>query len=240
MSDLQGRVVLVTGGGRGLGRSFALAFGREGARVALAARTARQLESVAEEVRALGGEAIAIPTDVTDAAQIDECVARTRGAFGPVDVAICNAGMNVRGPVVGLSPADWDRVQDTSPRATFLLARAVLPDMLARSDGQIFTVASAVGRRPRGGIAAYATAKAAVIAFSHALAAEVKEQGVRVTCVIPGTLNTPWFDDRPEMDRETMLDPDEVARAVVQVAKLDRAALVPDITIMPCREETWP
>jgi NAD(P)-dependent dehydrogenase (short-subunit alcohol dehydrogenase family) len=240
MNDLRGRVVLVTGGGRGLGRSFALAFAREGARLALAARTAEQLEAVAEEVRALGGEAITIPTDVTDAPRIDACVARTRDVFGAVDIAICNAGMNVRGPVVGLTPADWDRVQDTSPRATFLLARAVLPDMLARGDGQIFTIASAAGRRPRGGIAAYAAAKASVIAFSQALAAEVKEQGVRVTCVIPGTLNTPWFDDRPEMDRGTMLDPDEVARAVVQVAKLDRVTLVPEITVMPCREETWP
>src|SRR5436309_1063024 len=155
MSELRGRIVLITGGGRGLGRAFALAFAREGARVALAARTATQLESVAEEVRALGGEAIAIPTDVTDAAQIEECVVQARAAFGPVEIAICNAGMNVRGPVVGLSPTDWDRVQDTNPRATFLLARAVLPDMLARGDGQIFTIASAAGRRPRGGIAAY-------------------------------------------------------------------------------------
>ena len=240
MSKLRGRVVLITGAGRGLGRSTALAFSREGARLALAARTAEQLESVAHEARSLGGETITIPTDVVDPAQVETCVARTQAALGPVDIAISNAGVNVRGPVVELSPAEWDLIHHTNLRAAFLLARAVLPDMLPRGDGHLFMVASAAGRRPRGGIAAYAAAKAGLISFSQALAAEVKDRGIRVTAVIPGTLNTPWFDDRPEMDRATMLDPDEVARAIVEVARLDRATLVPEITIMPCREETWP
>jgi short-subunit dehydrogenase len=112
--------------------------------------------------------------------------------------------------------------------------------MLERQDGQIFLVSSAAGRRPRAGIAAYAAAKGGLICFSHALAAEVKDQGIRVTAVIPGTLNTPWFDDRPEYDRETMLDPHEVARAIIDITKLDRRTLVPELTIMPCRERTWP
>ncbi len=240
MTDLRGRNVLITGASRGLGRSVALAFAREGARLALAARTASQLEAVVREVRALDAEAIAVPTDVADPAQVEACVAATRSRLGPIDILVSNAGASIRKSVLALTPAEWDLVQHTNLRPAFLFSRLVLPDMLERGDGHLFLVASIVGKRGGAGAAAYRAAKAGLINFSQSLGAEVKEQGVRVTAVLPGTLNTPWFDDRPELDRGCMLDPTEVARAMVNVAKLDQGTLVPEITIVPAREWGWP
>ncbi len=240
MTDLRGRVALITGASHGLGRSIAHAFANEGARLALAARTAGQLEQVAEECRALGAEVVAIPADVSDRAQVERCVSRVRETLGPVDILVSNAGASIRKPIVELTLEEWDLVQHTNLRPAFLLSHLVLPDMLARGDGYIFLVASIVGKRGGAGASAYRAAKAGLINFSQSLGAEVKELGVRVTAVLPGTLNTPWFDDRPELDRGCMLDPAEVARAMVNVAKLDRGTLVPEITVVPAREWGWP
>jgi NAD(P)-dependent dehydrogenase (short-subunit alcohol dehydrogenase family) len=240
MNALRGKIVLITGASRGLGRSVALAFAREGARLALAARTAPQLEDVAKEARSLGAEALPVPTDVADPSQVEACVATAQQSLGPIDILVSNAGANVRKPVVELTPVEWDLIQHTNLRPAFLLARAVLPDMLSRGDGHLFLVASIVGRRGGAGSAAYRAAKAGLINFSQSLAAEVKERGIRVTAVLPGALDTPWFHDRPETERPPMLDPEEVARVIVAVASLDRATLVPEISILPTRELGWP
>lgn len=239
MSDLIGRNVLITGASRGLGRAISIAFAREGTRLALAARDAGQLEEVARECRGLGAEAVAIPTDVSDRAQVETCVHRAEETLGSIDLLVSNAGASIRKSIVDLTPDEWDTVQHTNLRPAFLLSHLVLPGMLARGDGYIFLVASIVGKRG-GPSPAYRAAKAGLINFSQSLGAEVKERGVRITVVLPGTLNTPWFDDRPELDRGCMLDPSEVARAMVNVAKLDRETLVPEITIVPAREWGWP
>ena len=240
MNALRGKIVLITGASRGLGRSVSLAFAREGAHLALAARTAPQLEDVAKEARSLGAEALPVPTDVADPSQVEACVATVQQSLGPIDILVSNAGANVRKPIVELTPVEWDLIQHTNLRPAFLLARAVLPDMLSRGDGHLFLVASIVGRRGGAGSAAYRAAKAGLINFSQSLAAEVKERGIRVTAVLPGALDTPWFHDRPETERPPMLDPEEVARVIVAVASLDRATLVPEISIVPTRELGWP
>lgn len=244
MNNLVGRVVLVTGASRGLGRSVALAFAREGTRVAVAARSASQLDTLVEEIQALGGEALAIPTDVTDPQQVAACVAQTKSELGPIDILVSNAGANIRKPVVEMVLDEWDAVMNTNLRPAFLLARAVVPDMVARGDGQVFIVSSIVGERggpkKEPGSTAYRTAKAGLIRFSQQLGGEVMEHGVRVTAVLPGTLDTSWFDDRPEVDRSAMLVPEEVARVIVDVAKLDRRTLVPEVTVVPIQEEGWP
>ncbi len=240
MTPLTGRVALITGASRGLGRSIALAFAREGVRLALAARTTEQLDAVAREAGGLGAEAVPIPVDVTDPEQIEACAAKTRARLGPIDILVSNAGGNIRKPILEMTPAEWDRIHHTNLRPAFLLSRAVLPGMLGRGDGQVFLVASIVGLRGGAGSAAYRAAKAGLINFSQSLAAEVKDRGIRVTAVLPGALDTPWFHDRPETERPPLLDPDEVARAIVAVASLDRATLVPEIRIMATRERGWP
>jgi len=240
MMPLAGRVALITGASRGLGRSIALAFAREGIRMALAARTVGELDAVAAEVRALGADAVPVALDVTDPAQVEACVGQTRRALGSIDILVSNAGWNTRKPIVELTPAEWDRIQHTNLRAHFLLARALLPEMLERGDGYLCLVGSIVGRRGAADSAAYRAAKAGLINFSQSLAAEVKDRGVRVTMVLPGALDTPWFYDRPPEKRPPMLDPDEVARAIVSVIGLDRMTLVPEIIVVPIRERGWP
>jgi NAD(P)-dependent dehydrogenase (short-subunit alcohol dehydrogenase family) len=227
---------LITGASSGLGRATALAFARDGARVALAARSTGALETVAREVDALGSEAIAIPTDVANPDDIAACVTRASAHFGPIQTLVSNAGMNVPVSILDLSLDDWERIQATNLRAAFLLTRAVLPGMLEQEDGHLFLVGSVVGQRPKIGASAYGAAKAGLMNFALSLNLEFAERGIRTTTIVPGAIDTPWFDDRPDLDRSLLLDPEQMAAAIVAVANLAPSTPVTELHFRPRRE----
>ncbi len=212
--SLAGQTAVVTGGGRGIGRAVALALAREGARVAVAARTLAQLEQVAREIRKEGGEALAVATDVSSAGDVAALFSASERTFGPVDVLVNNAGVVARRPFVELSEADWDLQLDVNLKGAFLCARAALAGptgMLSRRRGRIVNVSSISGTLGTPKLAAYCASKWGLIGLTKALAAELSGSGVSVTAVLPGSVDTEMLVGSgfaPD------LGPDDVARVI--------------------------
>lgn len=202
---LAGQTAIVTGGGRGIGRAIALALAREGANVVVNARTRSEVAAVVEEIRALGGDALAALADVTSAAEVDRLVADAANRYGAVDILVNNAGgmpselYDAAGapkftPLLWEeSEAVWDRIIAANLKSVFLCSKAVIPRMLAQGRGEIVNIASQNARMIRSGRAgsAYTVAKTAVVALTQVLALQAGPQGVRVNAVSPGLIATP-------------------------------------------------
>jgi 3-oxoacyl-[acyl-carrier protein] reductase len=237
--ELRDKVVVVTGAGRGAGRSIALALAREGVRLALASRTGSELNAVREEVKALGAEVIAIPTDLSDPKQIEDMAQETLKTFGTVDVVINNAGWCPPLRLVQDTPIeDWDFAMNVNARGAFLVTKAFLPTLLAKRSGHVINMSSNVAKKGVPTAVAYGASKAAMLAFGEGLLAEVAPLGIRVTNVVPGTMNTSQrWDDDPDFPRETVIEPDDMAQAVVSVLKLNDYVLVEEIPVRPILEE---
>lgn len=183
--ELKGAVVIVTGASSGIGRATALALGREGARLALAARRKDRLAAVAEEIRAAGGEALAIPTDVAEETGVRALVDATVARWGRIDVLVNNAGVGLLARVTETSPREFERLMAVNFFGAVYGILAVLPLMLRQGSGHIVTVASVVGKRATPYRAAYAASKFALVGLSQALRMELLGTGVHVTCVCP-------------------------------------------------------
>lgn len=210
------RVVIVTGAGRGIGRATALAFAAAGDLVVLAARSAAELESVAAEVRATDGQALAVRCDVTVERDVELLVQRAAD-HGPIDIVVCNAGTAVVAPFDELSLDDWEQTLRVTLTGTFLVCKHAVARMAA--GGQLFTLASIAGRSGFPNWAAYSAAKFGVLGLSEAIRAELRPRGIRVTAVLPGAVDTALWQAVPgEWDRSRMLQPADVARAIVRAA----------------------
>ncbi len=233
--DLNNKVVVLTGAGRGAGRSIALALAGEGARLALASRTESELNAVQEEVEALGAEVIALPTDLSDPSQVQALAQETLKAFGTVDVIINNAGWCPPLRLVhDTTLEDWDFAINVNARGPFLLIKALLPTMLAKGSGHVINVSSNVARGGCATASAYSAAKAALLALGETLLEEVAKHGIRVTSMLPGTINTGMrWDDDPDFPRETVIEPEDFAQVVICVLKLNDYVLVEEIPVRP-------
>jgi len=232
--ELKDRVAVVTGGGRGVGRSIALALAREGARLALVARTESELNAVREEVKALGGEAIAIPTDISDPKQIEDMAQETLKTFGTVDVVINNAAKGATPDLLvqDTTLEDWDYVMNVNARGTFLVTKAFLPTLLAKHSGHVINILTAVAKKGVATAVAYCASKAAALAFGQGLLDEVGPLGIRVTNILPGPINTKMrWDHNPDYPRDWLVEPDDVAQAVVSVLKMRDYVLLDEIAV---------
>ncbi|MBI4338481.1 MAG: SDR family oxidoreductase [Chloroflexi bacterium] len=191
--SMEGKAVLVTGGGTGLGKAMSLALARAGADVVVAARRQSLIEQTAAEVRALGRRALAIPTDVTDTAQVDRMVQQAREAFGKVDVLINNAGI-VRDqrpkPIWEITDDEWRVGIEVNLSSAFYCARAVARDMVDRRSGRIINVASGLGFRGGTDNYMYGAAKGGIINLTRVLATSLSRYGVIVGCIVPGFVTT--------------------------------------------------
>ena len=241
MAKLDQRVVLITGGGAGIGRDSALAFAREGAAVAVVDVRGDRAAQTAQLVRAAGGQAQAFVCDVRSADEVQSAVQQTIAAFGRIDILFNDAGTTRAGSVLSVSLADWEMVLDVNLRGTFLVSRAVLPQMLARGAGVIINMGSVDGLAGDPNMAAYNAAKAGVINLSRSMAIDFGPQGIRTNCICPGPIGTPailrMFTDerRAAMDAATPLGrigrPQDIASIAVFLAS-DDAAFINGTTIV--------
>ena len=196
---LAGRVALVTGASRGIGRAVALALGAAGAAVACCARSAEQVEATAAEVGGNGGRARGFRLDVTRRNEIDAVVADIGAALGPIDILVNNAGITLDKRSVEVTDEEWDDVLATNLTSTFVLARAVAPGMMEQRRGKIINIGSMYGKIGVPRYAAYCASKAAVEALTRSLAVEWARHGIQVNCLAPGYVNT-------DIPREAMAD----------------------------------
>lgn len=215
------RRILVTGGGRGIGRSIALASAREGARVAISARSADQLAAVAEEIRADGGTAVPLVCDVGDVGQVEHMVNEVEGALGGIDVLVNNAGGGTEhAPVAESAPELWVACITANLVGTYACARYVLPGMIANGGGKIINIGSGMGHEARANSSSYNTAKAAVWMFTKCLSMEVWEHGIDVNEIVPGPVLTPLTADRFTLDGPPPFSPSERVKLPEEVAEL--------------------
>ncbi len=196
---LEGRVAIVTGAGRGIGRALALALAEAGADVALAARSNGEISKVSAEVENRGRWALAIPTDVTDEAEVEGLVGRVLEELGGLDVLVNNSGVIHSAPLTETSPEEWDRVVGTNLRGTFLCMRAAGRHFLERGEGKVVNVASNFAFMGVPRFAAYCASKAGVVNLTRELAVQWARRGIRVNAIAPG-----WFAS--EMTEEMFAD----------------------------------
>jgi NAD(P)-dependent dehydrogenase (short-subunit alcohol dehydrogenase family) len=227
--------VLITGAGRGIGRSIALRFAREGARIALAARTAAQLERVAGEVERAGGAGLAVPMDVTDLASVEQGVhAALAFTGGVLDVLVNNAGAFTVVPFAEMSPATWYRLLAVNLNGPFHVTLLSLKGLERSPRGHLVNVSSVAGRQPFEGSSAYCTTKYGLRGFSNVLRLELAPRGIRVTTVYPGATDTSIFDDVPgTWDRASMNRPEDVAEVVWQAVAAPPESDVADLDVPP-------
>jgi NAD(P)-dependent dehydrogenase (short-subunit alcohol dehydrogenase family) len=232
--SLEGRVAVVTGAGRGIGRAIALALAREGARVALAARSNGELAAVAHELGQAGATTVAVPTDVRQEASLEALVGRILGEWQQVDVLVNAAGVAAFAPVTDSKLDDWDQMLAVNLRGAVLACRAVLPAMIARKQGTIISVGSVVTSRALPGSAAYTASKYGLLGFSRVLAEEMRPHGVRVGVISAGATDTPLWDAMPGAPpRERMLRADQVAEAALLMAALGPNATLEEVSLLP-------
>jgi 3-oxoacyl-[acyl-carrier protein] reductase len=202
MSDsehfLDGRVAVITGAGRGIGRGIATAYARAGATVVLAARTEDELHEVAAEIEAADGRALAVPTDVTHPGQVDALFARVADELGGTDLLVANAGGTFGGGPVETSDLDeWRATFTLNVDGVFLCARAAIPQLRARGGGKIIVMGSGAGRRAGPGWGSYASAKAAVAMLVRVLALELRGDQIAVNEIVPGPVRTVLVENLP-------------------------------------------
>lgn len=232
--DWTGQAALVTGAGRGIGRAVAAMLAGLGLRVGLLSRNEGELAALAGEI---GEGALAVRADVRNAGELGRAIGAVEGALGPVRVLVNSAGAYHYGPLVDSREDDCDQVIDTNLKGLISACRLVLPEMIAAGGGDIVNIASIAGKVGTPGRTLYCASKFGVVGFSQALAEEVREQGVRVTAICPGSTNTNFSPKELQGKAvERMLQPGDVAHAVRMVLTQAPASFMSEIILRPARK----
>jgi NAD(P)-dependent dehydrogenase (short-subunit alcohol dehydrogenase family) len=242
---LDGRVALITGASRGIGRAIARGYANEGAAVAVTARSAADLESLVQEIRQSGGKALAIPADLADVAVPARVVQQVVASFGTIDILVNNAGIGSSSsprPVVDFDDAFWHKTLALNLTAPYLLTKAVLPVLLAKKWGRVINIASINGKLPAIHGAAYTASKHGLLGLTRTLAIEVARDGITVNAICPGPVHTEMNDRRIEYDSKRLgvaipelesrltpigrrLEPEEIVPMAVLLASAESAAI---------------
>jgi NAD(P)-dependent dehydrogenase (short-subunit alcohol dehydrogenase family) len=230
---LRGASCLVTGAGRGIGRAIALALAREGARVTGVSRTAGELASLADEARREGGEVLAHPGDLRDAAFCADAVRAAAEAHGRLQILVNNAGVGHTVPLAEMSDAVWEETLATNLTAVFRLTRAALPQ-LAQGGGHVFMISSLAGSNAIAGMSAYCASKAALDHLARCLMLEVRQSAVKVSVLAPGSVET-GFGAHGQAPAAWKLQPEDVAGAVLDLLRARGDALLSRVELRPLR-----
>lgn len=229
--DLDGKTAVVTGAGRGIGRSIALGLADEGMNVALAARSEDEITRVAETIRDRGSEAIAVRTDVTSTGDVTALFDCTREEFEQVDLLVNNAGASTEGSLWELTDDEWETVLDVNLGGAFRCSREALAGgMLEREEGTIINMGSLTGKVGFAGTSAYGASKHGIQGMTNTLAKELKDTSIRVSSVCPGQVATEMTDDIVEVDR---LDTDDITGIIIFLATRPPNMYIPEIVAVP-------
>lgn len=241
MNQLQDKVAIVTGGGRGLGAALCEKLAAEGVRLVVADVQKATAQGVVDSLATRGYTAIAEAVDVGVHTQAERLVRDTVERYGRIDVLINNAGVDVTLPIDELTVEDFDRVVQTNLRGPFLLSKFASLHMREKRSGHIVNIASTAAKRAWPNASAYHASKWGVLGLSHALHAELRPLGIKVTAVVAGGMRTPFLLERfPDIDPQVLQDPADVASAIVSVLSIPGSTVIPEVMILPMRESSWP
>jgi NAD(P)-dependent dehydrogenase (short-subunit alcohol dehydrogenase family) len=238
-SSLHGKTVLITGGSRGLGAATAEVLGAAGARLVLADLALERAQDKAAALAEQGIQALPLLLDVGDEDQVRRVIAQVRDREGRLDAVVNNAAIDITVPIGELSGDDWERVVRTNLTGPFLMAKHALE--VLGPGGHIVNIASTASKRAWPNAAAYHATKWGLLGLSHALHAELRPRGIKVSAVVAGGMRTPFLLDRfPDIDPGVLQDPSSVARAVHFVLTQPPDTVVPEVMVLPMRETSWP
>ena len=234
MGQLDGKVAIVTGGNRGIGKGIAKGFAAEGASLTIAARNAELLEETANELRANGTKVLAVPTDVTDEAQIKALFEKSMAEHGRLDILVNNAGAFDAGPIDELSTEAWDWVVAVNLSAPFLCTREAFGIMKAQGEGgRIINIGSISSHRVRPLTAPYSATKFGIWGLTQVTALEGRPHGITASCLKPGNTYVERIQNRSQAPTEPMMDVDDLAQAAVLMATLPPNINMLDATVLP-------
>jgi NAD(P)-dependent dehydrogenase (short-subunit alcohol dehydrogenase family) len=242
---LKGKVVLITGAGSGLGEATARAFSRAGCRVACVDINENAIKRVCDESQQHDGTALALICDVSDAHAVAATVHHVNEQYGRLDVIVNCAAVDFTYSVEEMSVEQWDHAMNINLRGPFLLAKAAFPLMRKQGGGHIVNIGSTAGLRAWANASVYHATKWGLIGFSRGLGVEGREAGIRVTTIIPGGMQTHFFDRFKEQgiplpDPETLQDPANVADAIVFAVQVPNGSSIQELMITPINEASWP
>ncbi len=224
---LPDKVALITGSGSGIGRAMAQVFSKEGARVIVADYSEEGGQGTVDLVKAVGGEATFVRVDVTDAGSVRRMAEAAMAAYGRVDILCNNAGVGSTDTVINTDEATWDRVFAVDVKGVFLCSKYMLPHMIAAGKGVVLNTASVAGLTGLVNRAAYCAAKGAVVTLTKAMALDHVGQGIRVNCICPGTVDTPWVAGLMNQSA----DPEATRQALVARFPMGRLAEAEEIAM---------
>ncbi|MCA1992209.1 MAG: SDR family oxidoreductase [Coleofasciculus sp. S288] len=238
---LQGKVAIVTGGGRGLGEAICRMLAEAGA-IAIVADIREDLsEKVVQQIQDNGGKAQALKLDVSDAEQVEAAIQNIATQYGRLDILINNAGVDVTLPVDELSVQDWNRIMAVNLNGPFIMSKSVLPYMKQQGRGHIVNIVSTASKRTWPNASAYHASKWGLLGFSHALHVEARPENIKVTAVVAGGMRTPFLLDRfPDIDVNVLQDPKNVADTIRYVLMQPEETVIPEVMVLPMREKSWP
>ena len=241
MNDcLKNKVALVTGASKGIGRAVALDLGAAGANVVLTARSADLLTEDAAEIKAAGGDALAIPADLADEKAIAAMIDQATRHYGRLDIVVNNAGIVYAGPLADTPTADWDQLMSINVRAPFIICRQTLPWLKQAQPGYIVNISSVVGIKGYANQTLYSATKHALRGMSIALAEELRDDNVRVHVICPGGVATDLVRQvRPDIDEADLMQPDEIAELVLYLVTHKGNAVMDEVRLRRASSSPW-
>jgi NAD(P)-dependent dehydrogenase (short-subunit alcohol dehydrogenase family) len=236
MSQLASQIAVVTGAGRGAGEAIARKLAAMGAHVLLVARDAASLSKVQQEIHKAGGQATSLPCDLLDPSAVELFGERVTREFERCDILVNNAGVSQSGPLHDVAPEEWDRVLNTNLRGPYLMIRALAPLMIRARSGHIINISSLAGRNPLPNGAAYAASKWGLNGLTYSVAEELRQYGIRVSAIAPGSINTHFGDGHSGKNPDKMLQPDDVAGVVATLVTQAPQSFISEVLMRPAQK----
>jgi 3-oxoacyl-[acyl-carrier protein] reductase len=231
--QLKGKKVLITGASSGIGKAIALLFAREGADLCLVARREKELSKIGKQCRAYGVKVLNLVTDITVKVQVERMTRESLAALKKIDILINNAGYGKYGPFTAVPIREWDKMWSVNVRGLVLVTQAIVPSMIEQKNGHIVNISSIQGTQTSPNASAYCATKYAVTGLTESLSKELWKDGIKVSAVCPGGVLTPFLGIPPEQKNQEFLEPEEVAKVVLDVVTAPGKTLIMKVIVAP-------